>query len=149
MDLGKLNTRRGAEEGAELELVHFETREPLGIFIRLRGLDSTVFRDQMIANQRRMRSRLVAEKRAEASGAEIEADAVSLLAACTQSWRDAELGKPVLEIDGAELECTPDNARRVYTEFTWIREQVDAFVGDRANFLQRSGTSSSDSPSTS
>lgn len=51
---------------------------------------------------------------------------IELLTACTASWN--------LTWNGKQPECTPENVRKLYAEQPWIREQVDVFVGDRANF---------------
>lgn len=34
-------------------------------------------------------------------------------------------------------EITPKNIRQAYERFSWLREQADAFISDRANFLPR------------
>ena len=64
-----------------------------------------------------------------ATSEEFEAETIDILAKCTLSWE-----KVVLE--GKELPCTYENAKTVYTNFIWLREQVDAFINDRANFLE-------------
>jgi GTP cyclohydrolase I len=40
------------------------------------------------------------------------------------------------EINGEELPATPENFRMVYTDWPWIREQAQDFVGNRANFFR-------------
>lgn len=135
MDLEDLSIRDTAEAGVELELNHPTTAEPLGWFLTLRGTDSDAFRDQMIANTRAARARLIAEKRAERTAKEIEADGIALMVACTVGWRGITVN------GGGALEYSSANAERLYRE-TWIRQQADAFIGERANFLPRSGTNS-------
>jgi hypothetical protein len=39
-------------------------------------------------------------------------------------------------LDGVKLDCTPENVRTVYNEWSWIKEQVSEFVADRANFFR-------------
>jgi hypothetical protein len=145
MDIAKLNTRRGAQTGAELQLLHFDSRELLPIFITLRGMESKEFRDQMLANARASRERLLAAQRLDRTAEEIQADQIALLVAVTVSWRDEDLGRPVIQEDHPEhgrreLECNAENARYLYAEYGWIREQADGFIARRANFLPRSGT---------
>lgn len=60
---------------------------------------------------------------------EIEESALRQLSICTVSWKGVKL-------DGQELECNPDNAYMLYSRLPWLKEQVDEFVGDRANFLK-------------
>jgi hypothetical protein len=50
------------------------------------------------------------------------------LAATTVSW----IG---IEENGTPVECTPENAARVYYEHPWIKEQVADFVSREANYL--------------
>jgi len=49
---------------------------------------------------------------------------------CTLAWRG-------IVYEGEALECNPGNARRLYAALPWLREQVEAFIADRANFLKR------------
>ena len=58
----------------------------------------------------------------------IEAEAIEVLIACTLDWAN-------VAFEGEVLECTKANIRKVYTAFPWVREQVDEFVDDRANFM--------------
>ncbi len=61
---------------------------------------------------------------------EIAEDALSLLVFCTRGWNG-------VVVDGKQLACNAGNSRRLYSDprFTWIRSQVDDFIGDEANFL--------------
>jgi hypothetical protein len=70
----------------------------------------------------------IAEGKTELSAAELEARHVERLAAATLSWQG-------VIYQGAELACTAANARRLYGEQLWIREQVARFLEDRAHFL--------------
>ena len=40
-----------------------------------------------------------------------------------------------IELNGVQCDGTPENAKKLYREQLWIRDQVVAFVEDRANFL--------------
>jgi len=133
VDLASLDLAAAAEKGFELELLHPATKERLGIFISVLGKDSATFRDHVrrTANDR-LRKQAVSQRR----GAEvevptiekIEADAIELLVVCTTGWRG-------LTYKGAELPFTAANAKMLFTELPWIREQVDQAVGDVENFL--------------
>lgn len=46
-----------------------------------------------------------------------------------------------VKVDGKALDCTEDNVREVYRKFPWVRDQVRAFIGDRARFMKGSQTS--------
>ena len=124
-DIESLDTVTACEEGADLEIVHPRTGEPLGIIISVVGADSPTYRSELhkLANKRAKRGRGVLNSES------IEADNIELLVACTRGWSG-------LDYKGAALAFSPANARMVYKDFVWLREQVDAFIGDRANFLK-------------
>lgn len=121
IDLATLDTQASSEAGAELELVHPATGEELGIFITLAGADSGQWRRAVadVAN-RRGRKKITAE--------DARRDGIEIIARCTLSWRN-------VRVDGEDLPCTLENAKKLYTRFNWMREQADAFCSDRANFL--------------
>lgn len=58
-----------------------------------------------------------------------EKDAVELLVAVTKSW-DIKFG------DDKSSAPKPENYRACYTKVGWLRQQVDEFVGNVANFFQ-------------
>lgn len=60
--------------------------------------------------------------------AKSEAQSVALLASVTESWEG-------LEENGKPLECTPQNVKRIYSDYPFIRSQVDEAIGDDANFM--------------
>lgn len=118
-----------AEEGAELEVLDPVTGEAVGVYIMLAGADSAVHRKAVTNVSKR---RLNGQKGFRAKGFDpekMEAENIEVLAACTLSW------KGVL-VDGAPLTCSRDNAIKMYTRFPWLREQVEAFISDRSEYLQ-------------
>jgi hypothetical protein len=146
-DLSSLDVVTGANEGFELELYNPATQEDLGIFITVLGKDSTEFRKlQAEQNQRRLdRAGRAGNVSKMLSERQIRADGIELDAACTKSWRtvtpdadgETEHSKSVILVAGTELECTKQNAIKLYTDFPWIKEQVDEAILDRANFMKR------------
>jgi len=56
-------------------------------------------------------------------------DSIDDLVKLTTAWAGFTL-------DGKDLECTPENVRTVYADWSWIKEQVQEFVGNRANFFR-------------
>jgi hypothetical protein len=135
MDLASLAS---VDEGSTLELRHPGTGAPLldddekPISITLAGKDSDRYR----ATQRAISNRLLKQGRKQTPTVEaMEADAVEVLVACTLEWSG-------VVIDGEPLKCSAANARKIYTDprCAWIREQVDAFIDDRANFSKASST---------
>jgi hypothetical protein len=140
-DLSELDSVSAANEGVEVELVNPKTGAGTGIFVRILGSDSDVFRKKTQEQQQRRMSRLFKGGRMNPnsySSSEAERDAIDLLAACTKSWRRAsgEGESATLLVKGEELSCTPENAKRLYSTFPWIKEQLDEAISDRANFLK-------------
>ena len=125
MDLKNLNVTEKAEEGSWCELEHPVTGETLDIRIKLAGIDSKTYRE---AARKQINKRLKKGLR-KISVEDTEQEEIELLAACTLDWEN-------VEYEGKELECNPENVKFVYKEFPWIREQVDAFIADRGNYLK-------------
>lgn len=124
-----LDVVSAAEMGAEVILRHPGTDEPLDIKFKVVGKDSKrVYNALRVVGNRRLNSntRETLDK--------IEADGIALLVACTVGWEN-------LQEDGEDVPFTPEAAQRIYKEYKWIREQVDAFVQDRANFLKTGSAS--------
>jgi hypothetical protein len=63
-----------------------------------------------------------------------EIDTINRLAAATVSWAH-------IALDGKELPCTEDNARKLYTRFFWIAEQLQKVIDDRAAFFTQGSAS--------
>lgn len=131
IDLSSIDTVKGSNDGFNVQIYHPGTNEDLGITIRVLGKDSdkfiTVSRGQ---NKKRMAKMTKGGFRTTAIPVEeIEQDSLMLLAACTVGW----VG---VVVDGKALDFNEDNAVMVYERFPWIREQVDAAMGDRANFIK-------------
>lgn len=124
-----------------MTLHHPVTRQPLRdakgaeAWIDLHSSDSKVARDH---NREVQRRRLNMRGRGRISPEEIEAEAADLLAALTTGWR-------LLTLEGGTLDVpfSTENARELYASpaLAWIREQVDEFASDRANFPQPSSPS--------
>lgn len=142
LDLSSLTP---SEAPVPVEIMHPINRTPLGIRIFVHGSDSDKFNQALIKRQdRRMRAaRNVPGSRA-VTAAELEEDAVTLLADCTARWEQYDPRTPdaavkhTLTDDGKELESTPVNVALMYRKYAWMREQVDASVNDRSNFLKTS-----------
>jgi len=133
IDLAALDTSRGAEEGRELDVRHFQTGEPIGLRITLLGTDSETYQKAVRAQQRSMQALLLKNRRHRVTAEEMEDNALDLLVALTRGWSPFNL-------DGQDYPYSPANARALYRRFGWIREQADQYAQERANFLPRSAT---------
>ena len=63
------------------------------------------------------------------SAEEIEAAGLDLLVKCVDKWN--------ITIGGEAPEATETKVREIFTEFPWVREQVDAALGDAQAFLDK------------
>lgn len=132
MDLSTLTTD-AASDGAVLELRHpsgapLLTDDKKPVTITLLGHDADAVTE--LANEqanRHFRQGLGAKITAEGA----LANEIELLARATVAWSGIVLA-------GEALKCTPDNARRIYRDFPFIRDQARAFMSDRANFYRAS-----------
>lgn len=128
MDLNSINLAAAAGRGADCHLEHPVTSEALydadgkAVTVRVVGNDSREFK----AALSRISAKLNSKKKSTLEQA--EARSVELIAACVKGWSGLYEGKE-------PIECTPENVTRVLTEQSWIRDQLDAFIADRANFF--------------
>jgi hypothetical protein len=134
IDLASLDTRAACDKGAEIELTHPITSEPLGVFISVVGKDSTAFREYM---RDKINAMLRQEAMAKKRGKDVpprmmedsEAETVELLTVCTQGWRNVVL-------DGVDLPFSVQNAKKLYAEQLWVRKQVDDAIANLENFMK-------------
>lgn len=137
-DLKSLDTKSGANEGFELEIVHPATLEGTGLFITVLGEDSDTYRKHSNEQQRRRLKKTVQRGvgAVDISVEDLDADALTLLSACTKSWRMKDSDKVLYE--GKEFPCNAANAQRLYEDLPAVRAQVDQAIRNRANFTARS-----------
>ena len=60
---------------------------------------------------------------------EIEASALDLLVKCVSGWN--------ITLGGEQPDCTEAKVREVFEALPWVREQVDAALGDAQAFLDK------------
>ena len=136
--LDAIDTQTGSTAGAELVVLGLNG-EPLlngkgeqHVLILL-GPDSLQYRRQMHKQTaKRVQAAAEAQERGERytpDPIESDSDAAAVLAALTKGWRG------FLDRDGAPIEFTAEAVLALYSRFPVIREQADAFVVRRANFL--------------
>jgi hypothetical protein len=142
MDLNDLDTRAGSDQGFLLELLHPITREPLKAYITVLGKDGATFQQRHADIRRRRLDRIARGLNSAATVDVVEAEGIELTAACCQGWTGIKKGD-------ADWPPGEANAIKLLTQYEWIREQVDAAIHNRANFLPGDATSSSHSPGTS
>jgi hypothetical protein len=137
--LAPIDTRTGSSTGATLTVLNLDGAPLLNSLgqthtLHLLGPDSDVYARAMHdLTQRRINEAAAAADRGEkptpADPISARADASDVLARCTRNWAG------FLDGAGEPIPFTLDAARELYNRFPLIREQADAFVSRRANFL--------------
>ena len=102
--------------------------EPTDILIKVLSPDSAEYRivsmqvqNEQLKYSMKNRGKTTAERLAQSS--------LDLLVGVTVAWDG-------IAENGAILPFSPENVRRVYENYPFIREQVDEFLGDRRNFFK-------------
>lgn len=132
MDLA-LKVNEKASAGAALQLRDPFTKLPMGeegkpcrLFVA--GLDSKQYKAWELAKARRNQEDAIRDRTGFRISVEQQrADALDALVAITLGWEHCSYE--------GESEFSPQLVRRMYECEDWVREQVDAFVTDRANFV--------------
>lgn len=132
-----IDTKTLSDQGVEMVVKQLDSDKPLldytgqTVSITVLGPDSNKYQDIMRAQIKKRLNRMAENKgKDETDLDEVEADLIHLLVSCTVSW------KGIYKPDQTEIPCTPENARKLYANYPVLREQLDRFVGNRANFLQ-------------
>jgi len=130
MDLTALTTTDKADSGSKMEIVHPASGVPTGASITIVGIDSKVYQaaQHKIANKRMKRMNARGSMKFNLTSEEVEMESIELLTRCTIGWND-------IEWEGKPLPFNYDNARMLYTELLWLREQLVVHMEDRSNFL--------------
>ena len=125
------------EDSAIMPVRHLATGQPIktkdgkAVSVTVACKDSEVFR-LLARNQTERRLKRASETgNSRLSSTELEDEALDLLAGSTLGWSG-------ITKDGAEFPFSFENARGLYRELPWLRDQVDAFIADRANFMKAS-----------
>jgi hypothetical protein len=136
MDLSGLSTKEGATQGAWLHLEHPVSGLPLGepgkpCRWRIAGADSEQYQKAARRQQaRRMEDAAQSRsRRANVLSADrLREESLDLVAGCVLDWENVEL-------NGATVPFSIAAARAMLVDHDWLREQVEEFLNDRANFL--------------
>lgn len=132
-DISEFDVTTASEEGVLLELrnpkngevLRFDDGRPFTI--KLVGKDSERFL-KLVRQQGDRRIAGTMRTRQPATIATMEKDDTELLVNATLGWD--------ILMDGQKPPESTAKYREVYTKYRWIREQVDEFVGNRANFFR-------------
>jgi len=127
MKLTDFNSVEGSNEGAVLYIEHPVTGEKTDAWIKMAGPDSKLAKQRRTHIQRLLRGK---KNISDIDLDTLEKEALETRVALTLDWGKIELDE--------QLKFSEANVRKVYTEYPWIAEQVDAFQGDRSNFFTSS-----------
>jgi hypothetical protein len=128
-----LSTLQPTDDPVCVDIVHPITRIALGPKVYVFGMDSAVYRKVQSDLQAKRFARMTPGKM-RLTPAELEEEAMTVLATCTNSWKDVVWDKK-------PLECNMENAKMLYRALPWLREQVDMAMSDRENFIKASSSS--------
>lgn len=124
-------------DGVDMPVRNPATGDPLKtdkgepITIRVVGMDD----DRFKAVEREVRNKVLRQgQKAKFSADDMDAQATRALIACTIGWQN-------IVLDGKALPHSNENARLLYSRLPWLRDQVNEFVAERANFLKTASAS--------
>lgn len=128
MDLFSLDTVKASNEGISYEILHPATGEPTGASLRLLGSDSAAYREEI----ERQRDAMLRKRNLKTSMSREEREdrELGLLSSCIVGWDNLQMG-------GADLEYSRENARMLLTSYPWMRKQVDEAIHDYTLFLSK------------
>ncbi len=133
-DLTKLDAKTRSDAGVAMTVINPATALPLRddagkpVTITLKGKSSAAYKTiwRVILDRNRDRS----AKGITPNEEEVRQDDIDLLTALTAAWDFTDL-------DGAPFPCTPENARRMWSDerFSWVMQQAMRFASNDGNFL--------------
>ena len=125
MEIGEIETRAAHESGADITIRYPDTLKPSDLVITVQGVDSSSWREASKKSQRELIS-IISRGESIESTDSFELDA---LVSCTLGWKG-------LTKDGKAYKFSAKRCRALYENAPNIRDQVDKFIGTRANFTQ-------------
>lgn len=137
LDLGDFETRTVSNVGAECVIIDPRTGEESATVITVLGMEADEYLEYKDADEKAIQEQFLlvaaqaSNKKRAFSTPKIASDDEKLidrLVLLTKSWKNVWW-------KGVELTCTPENARRVYTDNVMVRTQVKRFIEDRTNFF--------------
>lgn len=148
-DLDKIDTKTLSERGATMTVKSLDGRPLLNskgktLEIIVKGADSEEYIRLSRAHVRKRMAR-VGQEVTDAQNTEDQNDLIDLLVECTIGWNNFER-KPEATKDGHEegsivVTFSKKACKQLYEQFPAIRDQVDVFIANRANFILASSKS--------
>lgn len=141
MDLSNLDLTVLADKGFQVQLLHPGFLTPLEndkgepMIITVIGSDSTTWEAEIDAitaknlMDSKRKGALAAQKAAIEAVKDLKKRGVELMAKSTVGWSN-------LQLDGKDFPFSYNNAITLYTKHKWVKEQIDAEVGNRENLFK-------------
>jgi hypothetical protein len=129
LDIGK------TKDTTEVTLYHPVTSEVLTnkdsspMTITVHGPYSKKYKSIAHAQQNRRLAKAQRGGKMTLSAEEIESSAMELLVQCVADWS--------ITLGGEKPKCTEAKVREVFTNMPWVKDQVDAALGDAQAFLEK------------
>jgi hypothetical protein len=133
LDLSKKNLSEIAEAGHEFELRLPGSKEKTGAFIKVRGEQSKVVKSYTRKTIEGLQAKNSRKRKGDNDAFDLsmeEAEEMAVEAAVVRiiDWRG-------IELEGKAVPFSKENAIRILTEHSWIREQVQDEASEQLNFL--------------
>lgn len=135
-DLAEVDTKTRADAGVIYTVKKMDgepllSRNEKPVTLTLHGPDSDRYREKQNDFIRRRLERAAASngERPPIDLAAAEVEIIETLAACTSGWAE------VLDTKGEPIPFSHDTVAALYRNYPVIREQVEAFITDRAHFI--------------
>jgi hypothetical protein len=122
MKVSELYTTDLHDAGSEVKILDDLGRET-GLFIKVMGMDSSTFRAEAKKQQKAYVESIRSNK-----DFDEESMTIDSLVASTIGWR------------GTDEKFTKKLCKELYTKAPYIRDQIDTFMADRANFTKAKPT---------
>jgi hypothetical protein len=142
MNLASLNTASMADQGVVMVVKHPVEMTPLvaddgqQVTLTLLGQDSDAFIKSGY-KQAEAAQEVLMEKGKLSPPAMRDHNMGATLAACTVGWHGVPAGWVTGKNDDMPIDFSTANAEKLYNNrgMRWLREQVEKFIAERANFL--------------
>lgn len=110
----------------QVEIRHPGTQELIGLNVWLKPMSDSAVK----AVQRRFTNEALRHRGMKLTVEKADANRLDILVAAIDHWEWVGDAK----FDGEQLDCTPENVRRVL-KVDWLKDQIDEALGDDAAFF--------------
>jgi hypothetical protein len=124
MELSELQTSDPHEAGSEVRVMDPNTGKSTDVYIKVKGVDSVDYRRSVAEMRTFIMEAAMRGEKAETDGFHIDA-----LVNSTIGWRG-------IVDNGKAYKFTKKRCKDLYASRPYIRDQIDRFITNRANFIE-------------